>query len=46
MVSRPVFEEHFWHCYDQLKQRATPEVGVPGYFRFVTLLGGSLITCD
>lgn len=39
MVDRAVFEENFWWCYDRFQQQATPEVGVPGYFRFMTLLG-------
>lgn len=39
MVPRAVFEAHFWRCYDALKAAATPEVGMPGYFRFLTLLG-------
>ena len=39
MVERPVFQEHFWWCYDQFRQEATEDIGVPGYFRFMTLLG-------
>lgn len=39
MVSKDVFESHFWWCYEQLNKLATPDVGVPGYFRFLTLLG-------
>ncbi|GAX76208.1 hypothetical protein CEUSTIGMA_g3652.t1 [Chlamydomonas eustigma] len=38
MVEKEVFEEHFWWCYDRFKATATEEVGVPGYFRFMTLL--------
>ena len=46
MVLREVFERHFWECYDALRERATPDVGVPGYFRFMTLLGGcQALTC-
>jgi hypothetical protein len=40
LVSKEVFEEHFWRCHDALAAAATPEVGMPGYFRFLTLLGG------
>jgi hypothetical protein len=39
MVSKQVFESAFWECYDKLTAAATEEVGVPGFFRFVTLLG-------
>lgn len=39
MVSKAVFSEHFWRCYNTLQAAATDEVGVPGYFRFLTLLG-------
>ncbi|KAL6756912.1 putative folylpolyglutamate synthetase [Haematococcus lacustris] len=38
MVSKQVFEEQFWDCHRRLAAAATPEVGVPGYFRFLTLL--------
>lgn len=38
-VSRDDFESHFWRCHDALSRQATPEVGMPGYFRFLTLLG-------
>jgi hypothetical protein len=43
MVSKQVFEEHFWACYNRFQKAATSEVGVPGYFRFLTLLGGRLL---
>ena len=39
MVSTAVFSEHFWHCYNTLQAAATDDVGMPGYFRFLTLLG-------
>ena len=42
MVERPVFQEHFWWCYDQFRQEATEDIGVPGYFRFMTLLGEAI----
>ncbi|KAF5843259.1 folylpolyglutamate synthetase, partial [Dunaliella salina] len=38
MVDKSVFESHFWWCYERFNSLATPEVGVPGYFRFLTLL--------
>lgn len=39
MVGKEVFERHFWACYDAFRAAATDDVGVPGYFRFITLLG-------
>jgi hypothetical protein len=39
MVSKAVFEEAFWDCYHRFTVAATEDVGVPGYFRFITLLG-------
>jgi len=39
LVDKAVFEQHFWWCYERFNALATPEVGVPGYFRFLTLLG-------
>jgi len=38
MVSRPVFADAFWKCYNTLKATANPDAGMPGYFRFLTLL--------
>eukprot|EP00798_Chlamydomonas_sp_ICE-L_P029258 gene29259-12502_t len=38
LVSKEVFMFHFWDCYERLHAAATPEIGVPGYFRFMTLL--------
>lgn len=45
MVDKCEFERQFWECYDLLHAAATPEVGVPGYFRFMTLLCESLAVC-
>ncbi len=39
-MPKEVFAEHFWACHDALQAAATEEVGMPGYFRFMTLLGG------
>lgn len=39
MVSKAVFADAFWQCYNTLQAAATDEVGMPGYFRFLTLLG-------
>lgn len=39
MVSKDVFQSHFWECYNSFCEKATADVGVPGYFRFLTLLG-------
>ena len=38
LVDKSVFLEHFWHCHDELQAKATADIGVPGYFRFMTLL--------
>ena len=38
LVEQQLFMDHFWACHDELKAKATEEVGVPGYFRFMTLL--------
>lgn len=42
MVDKETFRSHFWRCLDQFKAAATPEAGVPGYFRFLTLLALSI----
>ncbi len=42
MVDKATFEHLFWWCYERFNALATPEVGVPGYFRFITLLGECL----
>ena len=39
MVSKEVFQENFWWCHNRLQEAATDEVGMPGYFRFLVLLG-------
>jgi hypothetical protein len=33
-----MFADAFWQCYNTLQAAATDEVGMPGYFRFLTLL--------
>eukprot|EP00798_Chlamydomonas_sp_ICE-L_P001558 gene1558-32940_t len=38
MVSKDVFESHFWDCYNKLEATSTPTMGIPGYFRFLTIL--------
>lgn len=38
-----MFHRLFWDCHTSLSDAADEEVGVPGYFRFMTLLGGQLI---
>lgn len=45
MCSKEVFQEQFWWCYERFKEAATPEIGVPGYFRFMTLLGEPMLLC-
>jgi folylpolyglutamate synthase len=39
MVSRELFADAFWSCYNTLRDASTDDVGMPGYFRFLTLLG-------
>lgn len=38
-----MFADAFWKCYNTLKATATPEAGMPGYFRFLTLLSECLV---
>jgi hypothetical protein len=40
MVSRAVFARNFWWVHERLQAAATPELHLPGYFIFITLLGG------
>lgn len=35
-----MFHRLFWECHTSLSDKADAEIGVPGYFRFMTLLGG------
>ena len=40
MVSRELFAEHCWAAHDALAATASEDgPGMPGYFRFLTLLG-------
>ena len=39
MVDKETFQEHFWWCLDRFREAASEDIGVPGYFRFMTLLG-------
>lgn len=41
MVSKEDFQRHFWTLLKRFNDLATPEVGVPGYFRFLTILGAT-----
>jgi hypothetical protein len=38
LVSKDVFLEHFWWCWDRFQAAVSPEVPLPAYFRFLTLL--------
>lgn len=38
-VSKTVFVRNFWWMYDKLKETCEPDLGMPAYFRFLTLLG-------
>lgn len=42
-MSKAVFADAFWQCYNTLQAAATDEVGMPGYFRFLTLLGEQML---
>ena len=39
MVDKETFQEHFWWCLDRFREAASVDIGVPGYIRFMTLLG-------
>lgn len=41
LVSKAVFSQHFWWCYDRLKAAANDDVGMPGYFRCVAALSAA-----
>ena len=38
-IAKDKFLRHFWHCFNTLKSQADNMVGMPAYFRFMTLLG-------
>lgn len=38
-VALRTFLDHLWWCHERLEGSATDEVGMPAYFRFLTLLG-------
>ncbi|KAK9817171.1 hypothetical protein WJX72_010631 [[Myrmecia] bisecta] len=38
-IERAQFSEHFWKCFNALREQADAHVGMPAYFRFLTLLG-------
>ena len=38
-VREDIFLSQFWRVWDRLERSQTPEVGMPAYFRFLTLLG-------
>jgi hypothetical protein len=40
-VDKATFLENMWWCFNTLKDKCDEEVGMPAYFRFLTLLGGS-----
>jgi hypothetical protein len=44
MVPKAAFVSAFWRCYNTLADTATPDVGMPGYFRFLTLLGARWVS--
>ncbi|KAF3780283.1 Folylpolyglutamate synthase [Nymphaea thermarum] len=37
-ISEEKFLRYFWWCWNQLKEKATDDVPMPNYFRFLTLL--------
>lgn len=38
-IAIPDFMQHFWWCFDKLKEYAHLHPGMPAYFRFMTILG-------
>ena len=42
VVREDIFLSQFWRVWDRLEALQTPEVGMPAYFRFLTLLGYSI----
>jgi folylpolyglutamate synthase len=38
-ISNDVFALHFWKCYERLRASCTPELGMPTWFRMMTLIG-------
>lgn len=45
-IGIPDFMQHFWWCFDRLKEYAHLHPGMPAYFRFMTVLGeDTLLEC-
>lgn len=42
-IAHDTFLHHFWPCFNTLKAKADEEVGMPAYFRFLTLLGAAVL---
>ena len=38
-IGIPDFIQHFWWCFDRLKEYSHLHPGMPAYFRFMTILG-------
>lgn len=37
-LSEALFASHVWWCFDQLRAQSTPDLGLPPYFYFLTLV--------
>ena len=38
-IAIPIFMQHFWWCFNGLKEYSDAHPGMPAYFRFMTILG-------
>lgn len=41
-IDQDRFLKHFWMVYDTLQSKSDQQLGMPAYFRFLTLLGASM----
>lgn len=45
-ISEEKFLAYFWWCYDKLKEKATDDIPMPTYFRFLALLGFKIFCAE
>ncbi|GAY52256.1 hypothetical protein CUMW_140510 [Citrus unshiu] len=45
-ISEDKFLAYFWWCYDRLKEKATEDIPMPSYFRFLALLAFKIFTAE
>lgn len=43
-ISEEKFLKYFWDCWDQLRDKVTEELPMPGLFQFLTLLAFNIFT--